>query len=233
MYKDHSVLAIVPARGGSKGIPGKNIIEVAGKPLVAYTLDAAKKSSFIDYVLVSTDSEEIAEVSKEYGAQVPFLRPAELATDTAKTSDAIFHAVKEMENLGRSFDAVVLLQPTSPLRTGSDIDAAIELFFEEGERSVVSVSEAEINPVLIRRVVDGKAVPILNTTSTVRRQDFEKFYRVNGAIYVNKASEISRDTSFNDNELAFVMEKNHCLDIDTMEDLENFKKAVVLRSDRA
>ena len=224
MFKDHSILAVIPARGGSKGIPGKNIIEVAGRPLIAYTLEAAKNSRFIDYVLVSTDSEEIADAARKYGGEVPFLRPDELASDTAKTIDAVLHCVKEMEKLGKSFDTVILLQPTSPLRTAEDIDGAIELFFKNGEKSLVSVSELDVNPVLIRRVEDGRAVPILNESSTVRRQDFKKYYRVNGAIYINKASELGSETSLNDNETAYIMDSSHCIDIDSMEDIEELKR---------
>ena len=224
MFKDHSILAVIPARGGSKGIPGKNIIEVAGRPLIAYTLEAAKNSRFIDYVLVSTDSEEIADAARKYGGEVPFLRPDELASDTAKTIDAVLHCVKEMEKLGKSFDTVILLQPTSPLRTAKDIDGAIELFFKNGEKSLVSVSELDVNPVLIRRVEDGRAVPILNESSTVRRQDFKKYYRVNGAIYINKASELGSETSLNDNETAYIMDSSHCIDIDSMEDIEELKR---------
>ena len=224
MFKDHSILAVIPARGGSTGIPGKNIIEVAGRPLIAYTLEAAKNSRFIDYVLVSTDSEEIADAARKYGGEVPFLRPDELASDTAKTIDAVLHCVKEMEKLGKSFDTVILLQPTSPLRTAKDIDGAIELFFKNGEKSLVSVSELDVNPVLIRRVEDGRAVPILNESSTVRRQDFKKYYRVNGAIYINKASELGSETSLNDNETAYIMDSSHCIDIDSMEDIEELKR---------
>ena len=224
MFKDHSILAVIPARGGSKGIPGKNIIEVAGRSLIAYTLEAAKNSRFIDYVLVSTDSEEIADAARKYGGEVPFLRPDELASDTAKTIDAVLHCVKEMEKLGKSFDTVILLQPTSPLRTAKDIDGAIELFFKNGEKSLVSVSELDVNPVLIRRVEDGRAVPILNESSTVRRQDFKKYYRVNGAIYINKASELGSETSLNDNETAYIMDSSHCIDIDSMEDIEELKR---------
>lgn len=225
MYNDHTILAIIPARGGSKGIPGKNIFEISGKPLIAYTLEAACGSKYIDYVLVSTDSLEIADTAKKYGGQVPFLRPAELASDTAKTIDAVVYCVKEMkETLQKEFDAVILLQPTSPLRTAEDIDGAIELFYQKGEQSLVSVSELDVNPVLIRRVEDEKAVPILNESSTVRRQDFKKYYRVNGAIYINKTSELTTETSLNDNEIAYIMDNSHCIDIDTMDDIEALKR---------
>ncbi len=225
MYKDHSILAIIPARGGSKGIPGKNIFEVSGKPLIAYTLEAASGSQYIDYVLVSTDSQEIADTAKKYGGQVPFLRPAELASDTAKTIDAVVHCVKEMkESQMQEFESVVLLQPTSPLRTSEDIDGAIELFYQNDEKSLVSVSELDVNPVLIRRIEDGRAVPILNESSTVRRQDFKKYYRVNGAIYINRACELTPETSLNDNETAYIMDSSHCIDIDSMDDIEALKR---------
>ena len=226
MFNRDKILAIIPARGGSKGIKDKNIYPVCGKPLVAHTIEAAKESRYIDYVLVSTDSEKIADVAKESGAEVPFLRPEELASDTSKTIDAILYTIGQLNKLGKSYETLILLQPTSPLRTSEDIDAAIELFYAEGKKSLLSVSEVSENPVLIRRMQGNVVIPILSGTSTVRRQDFEKYYRVNGAIYINAISEVDESTSFNDNEIGFVMDVSHSVDIDTMEDV---KKAEALK----
>lgn len=223
MYNDQRILAIVPARGGSKGIPKKNIYEIGGKPLIAYTLEAAKGSRYVDYILVSTDSEEIAEVSRKYGGEVPFYRSSETASDTSKTIDAIVECLDKLKDMQKHFDVLLLLQPTSPLRTSEDIDRAVELFFEEKARGLVSVSDCEVNPVLIRRVENHKAMPILSTGSTVRRQDFDAYYRVNGAIYINRISEINSETSFNDNETSFIMEASHSIDIDTFEDIEKVR----------
>lgn len=220
MYKNKKIIAIVPARGGSKGIPLKNIYEVAGKPLIAYTLSEAVKSKYIDYILVSTDSEQIADVARKNGGEVPFLRPDEIAGDKAKTIDCILDAIDKLKDEDQLFDAMVLLQPTSPLRTVMDIDGAIEKFFDCNCKSLVSVSEVDVNPVLIREVVDDRAIPILNRSSTVRRQDFKKYYRVNGAIYINAVCDLNADTSLNDNEVAYIMDAAHGIDIDTPEDVQ-------------
>ncbi len=224
MYKDEKIIAVIPARGGSKGIKDKNIYPIKGRPLISYTIDAAKNSKYIDYVFVSTDSEQIAEVATRSGAEVPFMRPEELATDTSKTIDAIVSAIEMLKGIGQTYETLVLLQPTSPLRTEKDIDTALELFYKEGKRSLLSVSEVKENPVLIRRLEGNLAVPILNVSSTVRRQDFETFYRVNGAIYINAVSEIDGNTSFNDNKIGYVMELSHSVDIDTLEDIEEAER---------
>ena len=223
MYRENRILALIPARGGSKGIPHKNIIPVAGKPLIRYTIDAALQSRYIDYVLVSTDDVEIARVAKACGAQVPFLRPAELAADTSRTVDAVIHAAETLKQRGETFDSLVLLQPTSPLRTAEDIDGAIEKFYAGGRQAVVSVSPAEDHPVLVRTIEqtpDGERLkPLLAGSSTVRRQDMPAFYRVNGCVYINAMEELNRDTSFNDNPAPWVMEKSHSVDIDEPADL--------------
>ncbi|WP_027216538.1 cytidylyltransferase domain-containing protein [Butyrivibrio fibrisolvens] len=224
MYKDETIIAIIPARSGSKGIKDKNIYPINGRPLISYTIDAAKGSRYIDYVMVSTDSKSIADVARNCGADIPFMRPVELALDTSRTVDAIVSALSMLQNLDKSYDILVLLQPTSPLRTAEDIDKAIELFYQEGKKSLLSVSEVNENPVLMRRLNGNEAIPILNVSSTVRRQDFEKFYKVNGAIYINAIPEINENTSFNDNELGYVMDTSHCIDIDTLEDIREAEK---------
>lgn len=220
MYEGKRILAFIPARGGSKGIPHKNITPLAGKPLIQYTIDAAKQSRYIDYVLVSTDDEEIAAVARRCGAEVPFLRPPELAADTAKTIDAVLHAIETLREAGETFDSLVLLQPTSPLRTAEDIDGAVETFYESNRQPVVSVSEVSDHPILIRTIEDGRLKPLLQTSSTVRRQDMPPFYRVNGSIYVNPIEEISQTTSFNDNPIPFIVPKSHAIDIDEPIDLK-------------
>lgn len=227
MIQGKRVLALIPARGGSKGIKNKNIRTLNGKPLIAYTIEAAGSSRYVDTVLVTTDSEEIAGVAKEYGAYVPFLRPAELASDTAKTIDAVLHAVEWLRQGGdggteqqEQYDILVLLQPTSPLRTTQDIDKALELFARKDETSLASVSPVEDHPVLIRTIdSDGTVRNLLAGSSTVRRQDMPDYYRVNGSIYINRIEELSEDTSFNDNPLAYVMRSDHSIDIDEEKDL--------------
>lgn len=219
MYKDSRILAIIPARGGSKGIPHKNITRLAGRPLISYTIEAGLNSKYIDYVMVSTDDDDIANVSRKFGAEVPFMRPAEFATDVAKTVDVVIHVVDEMDKVGEKFDVIILLQPTGPLRTAKDIDEAVEKYFQCGKRSLLSVCEVEDHPILIRSIEGDTLKPLLNVSSTCRRQDMPKYYKVNGCIYINDVSELNKDTSFNDNEIPFVMERNHSVDIDELSDL--------------
>ena len=219
MFNEHSILALIPARGGSKGIPRKNIKALHGSPLIAYTIAAAKRSLYIDDVVVTTDSIEIAKIARDYGASVPFMRPSEFAEDCSKTIDAVVHAVETLAGMGKSYDAVVLLQPTSPLRTSADIDCTIETFYSHGSLGVASVSEAIENPVLIRRIDSaGVLHPLLPIGSTVRRQDMPKYYHVNGAIYINRAASLTRETSLNDNPIAYVMPAQRSVDIDSVDD---------------
>ena len=167
---------------------------------------------------MTTDSEQIAEVSKLYGANVPFMRPTELAGDYSTTLDAVLHAL-EMLKEGR-FDILVLLQPTSPLRTAEDIDGAVETFISSGCRALASVSGVNDSPILMRKIKDnGEMEKLLPVSSTIRRQDMPKIYRVNGSIYVNIISEITEQTSFNDNPMSYVMEKSHSVDIDDYSDI--------------
>lgn len=220
MLEKFKILALIPARGGSKGIKDKNIINLAGKHLIGYTIEAAKKSKYIDNVVVTTDSSKIAEVSKKYGASVPFIRPAELAADTSKTIDAVLHAKEELKRQGEEYDVLILLQATSPLRTVEDLDGAIETFYNSHFQSVVSVSEVRDNPLLIRSIdAEGRLEKILDVSSTCRRQDMPKYYKVNGSIYINMMEEISENTSFNDNVIPYVIESSHAVDIDSFEDL--------------
>lgn len=219
MFNQNRILAIIPARGGSKGIPHKNIIDLCGKPLISYSVEAAKNSRYIDYILVSTDDDEIAKFAMEYGAKVPFFRPAELATDTSSTTEAIVHAIRGLESIGERFDDMILLQPTSPLRTTEDIDFAIEKYYQNGRSSLVSVSEVDDHPILVRSIENDILKPLLNVSSDCRRQDMPKYYRVNGCIYINKISDINEKSSFNDNSIPYIMEKSHSVDIDELSDL--------------
>lgn len=220
MYKGKRILAIIPARGGSKGIKGKNIKLLNGKPLLVYSIEAALQCSYIDYVLVSTDSEEIADCGKKYGAQVPFLRPEELATDEAKTIDALLHGIQKLKEIGNEFDYLVLLQPTQPFRTGQQLSEAIETIVDTGVSSLVSVCPVEEHPILMRTLDnDGKLKSILEIGSTVRRQDFSSVYKVNGSIYINRIDEtFDKNTSLNDNQYPYFMSREDSIDIDTMED---------------
>lgn len=220
MFNNKKILALIPARGGSKGIPNKNIISLANKPLIAYSIEECKKSRYIDDIVVSTDSETIAKVAKEYGAEVPFLRPEELAKDTSKTVDSVLHAIEELGKFGRDYDSFVLIQPTQPLRTFEDIDGAIEIHYENEKKNVVSVCEVSEHPLLMRTISNGVLEPLLNKSSTCRRQDMDKYYKVNGCVYVNSVDKLDVNTSFNDNPIPYIMDQSHSVDIDEPSDLE-------------
>lgn len=221
MINNKKILAIIPARSGSKGIIGKNIINLKGKPLIYHSINSGLNSKYINRVVVSTDCDKIATIAREFGADVPFLRPKELATDTSKTIDALIHCIEELKKLGEEYDYVVLLQPTQPLRRYWHIDEAIELIIKNGEDSLVSVSKVKEHPILMRTINEkGYVNNLLNVSSTKRRQDFEYFYKVNGAIYINKINEnLNNDTSLNDNKLAYIMDKKYDIDIDEIMDL--------------
>lgn len=222
MYKGKRFLAIIPARDGSKGIKHKNIIDLCGKPLIAYSIEAGLKSKYIDRVIVSTDGKEIAKVSKAYGADLPFIRPKELAEDTSKTIDTVIHCIDELKKLGDTYDYIVLLQPTQPLRKSEHIDEAIELIVENNEDNLVSICKVKEHPILMRTInIDGEMNNLLQCSSTQRRQDFKEFYRVNGVIYINKINEnLNKDTSLNDNKLAYVMDEKYSIDIDELLDVK-------------
>lgn len=241
MINGKSILAIIPARGGSKGIPNKNIKMLCGKPLVTWTIEAAKKSVHLDRIIVSTDSEEIADVAKEYGAEVPFLRPAELSTDETKGDDVVLHALNWVkENEGELYDYFVLLQPTSPFRTSRHIDDAIQLFNKSKEASsLVSVSEVIKHPVWMKRIDEkGFLVEFIKTDKLYfktdklysRRQELPPLYVLNGAIYLAKWDEYFVLKSFFNNKcLPFVMDHKAGLDIDTLDDWD-FAEYYLLRN---
>jgi CMP-N,N'-diacetyllegionaminic acid synthase len=220
MYKDKKFLAIIPARGGSKGIPNKNIMNICGKPLIAYTIEAGKKSKYIDEIMVSTDSEAIKEISEQYGAKVPFLRPEQLSDDSAKSIDVVIHAMDFYKNNNINFDYVVLLQPTSPLRTCEHLDKSIEKLIESNRSSLVSVREADENPVIMRTIQDEKLREVISFSgSNLRRQDLPTFYIFNGALYINSYEMLVNEKRFVDeNTIPYVMDKETSVDIDTMLD---------------
>ena len=219
MYQDKRILAIIPARGGSKGIPHKNITNLCGKPLIGYTIEAGKQSTYIDDVVVSTDDLEIKKVSEQYGASVPFIRDGHIASDEAKTISVVVDAIQRLRASGQEYDVVVLLQPTSPLRTAEEIDVAIEVFFQHQMEGVVSVNVTDISPFLLRIIHNHKLHRIIDESSTIRRQDMPTYYEVNGAIYINRVEEVTEDLSFNDNPIPYIMNRGHSVDIDTWDDL--------------
>lgn len=213
------VLGIVPARAGSKSIPRKNIAIVAGKPLIAHTIQAALDAKHIDRVIVSTDSQEIAEVARSFGAEVPFLRPPELAQDNTPGIEPILHAVRWLnDNDDYHPDYVMVLQPTSPLRTAEDIKAAVQLAQKHQADSVVSVCPAHQHPYWMKRITDdGRLVDFLSlNTDYTRRQDLPPVYALNGAIYLVRCEVLLEHKTFHtDHTYAYVMPPERSLDIDT------------------
>tara|TARA_R110002072_G_scaffold1989_2_gene16429 strand:- start:149638 stop:150351 length:714 start_codon:yes stop_codon:yes gene_type:complete len=223
MYKNHKILAVVTARGGSKGLPGKNIKVCAGKPLIQWTLDAAKKSEYIDEVFVSTDCENIQNVVHSVGGNSPFLRPDHLGLDDSPIEDVLQHVIDFYKEQGDHFDYVILLQPTSPLRTSFHIDDAIKQYFsnlKSNEETLVSVYPAEEKAAwLIRGLESGYMEFCLgDKTKGLRRQELSQFYYPNGAIYFFPSSFenglYTKSTQF------FVMDRESSIDIDTMSDFE-------------
>ncbi len=177
---------MIPARGGSKGLPGKNIKQLQGKPLIAYTIEQAKESKYIDRVIISTEDDQIAEVSKRYGAEVPFQRPAELARDDSSMMDVLLHAVKWMEGEAKfKFDILVLLHVTTPLREAEDIDKCIELLVDEKTDNVFSVAEAYRNPYFnMVEVTAGNEVRLVKDGHFTTRQSAPRVFDMNASIYV-------------------------------------------------
>lgn len=216
-------LALIPARGGSKGIPGKNLAPAGGRPLLAWTLDAARNSQFLDRTLVSTDDPAIAAAARELGGEVPFLRPAEISGDDASPLLAIEHALAWLEReQGWRPDYIMLLQPTSPLRLTADIDAACRLAIEKNADGVVSVTEASPHPYLTRTVgKDGRLGDFLKLPGGYpRRQEFPAVHALNGAIYLGRREIlVTRGTFYTDRTYAYVMPAERSLDIDTPWDL--------------
>ncbi len=215
-----SSLGIITARSGSKGIKDKNIRHLAGKPLIAYTIENALQSRYIDEVMVSTDSDIYASIAKDYGANVPFLRSDRNSTDIAESTDVVLEVLEEYERLGQHFDDFILLQPTSPLRTCKNVNDAFQLFYEREADSIVSVCECEHSPLLSNVLPDD--LSLFGFIKNVeRRQNLKKFYRLNGAIYISKVNMFKNIRSFyGKNSYAYIMEQRESIDIDTELDFE-------------
>ena len=218
-----SCLAIIPARGGSKRIPRKNIALVAGKPLIAWAIENAQQTKGVDRIVVSTDDLEIAEVSKKWGAEVPFIRPEEYARDETPGTDVILHAVRWLEeNENYRPTSILLLQPTSPLREVEDIEKALELLNSGRTDSVVSVCPVHQHPYWMKKLdAEGRMSPFVEVAKEIdRRQDLPPVYGLNGAIYLVTRDALMNGRSFyTPNTLATIMPEEHSLDMDTEWDL--------------
>lgn len=209
------MLYLIPARGGSKGIPHKNIRDFCGKPLVCYSIDAARELAADADICVSTDDPAIIDVAERAGLEVPFVRPKEFATDTASSEDVMRHAVDFYKKRGIRYEAVVLLQPTSPLRTARHIKEAIDVYSKELDM-VVGVTRTQDAVTLMREEEDGNLVHVFDRTQGVRRQDATEMYKINGAVYViNSRSLEQKGMAGFERIRKYVMPEASSVDIDT------------------
>jgi len=213
------ILAVIPARGGSKGIPRKNIKDLAGKPLIAWTIETAKTSSAFDRIIVSTDDQEIAFIARQFGADVPFLRPQELSTDSATSIDVVLHLIQWLqENEHYSPDYLMLLQPTSPFRSPEDITQVIQLMETNQETDAIISVTAVDHPVqwLRKMEADGKLLPLDETPLKLRRQDAQQIYQLNGSIYLIKTETFFKNKTFlPEKTFGYIMPEEKSVDIDT------------------
>ncbi len=228
MYKGRTFLAIIPARGGSKRLPRKNILNLNSKPLLAYSIEAGFKSKYIDSVVVSSDDEKILEIAKKYNATL-IERPEFLASDTATTFDAIKHTIENSD----SYDYIVLLQATSPLRNATHIDAAIELLVIKNADAIVSVCEMDHSPLWSNTLSKDLSMKgfLKDEVLNKRSQDLERYYRLNGAIYICKTEKLLQEKSFllKENIFAYKMDRNCSIDID--EEID-FKIAEIIQANQ-
>ena len=213
--------AIIPARSGSKGLKDKNIKELNGKPLIGYSIDAAEKSGVFSEIMVSTDSNEYADIAVKFGASVPFLRSNKMSSDNSSSFDVIVEVLENYKKKGQIFDTVCLLQPTSPLRTSCDIVDAYKLIEKKGD-SVTSVCEVDHPIKWTMELQDDLSLNEFNRQcEDVPRQKLGKYYRLNGAIYIRKVDYNEDEIKLlNNDDYAFIMDRGHSIDIDTQDDFD-------------
>jgi CMP-N,N'-diacetyllegionaminic acid synthase len=215
------VLGLITARGGSKGFPGKNIHSISGRPLIAYTIEAAINSKFISNITVSSDSDEILKIAKKFGAKT-IKRPDEFAQDTSSSEDTILHALDYLSQRGEIFDILVLLQPTSPLRDAEDIDNAIKLMIDKKASGVISVTNIGVKPFKSYYLNESGFLKGVHNDKTpnMRRQDLPDAFLANGAIYAVYVNDFLNSKSLIPmNTIPYVMSKSKSIDIDTIEDV--------------
>jgi CMP-N-acetylneuraminic acid synthetase len=219
MLQDKTFLAVIPARGGSKRLPKKNVLPLAGKPLIAWSIEAAKKSKYIDEIVVTSDDKTILSLSEQYSTKT-INRPDELAGDTTSSIDVIKHALKKFSD----YDYIILLQPTSPLRTAKHIDEAIELLVQKNADAIISVCETEHSPLWSNTLDDDKDMSgfLDQKLLNLRSQDLKKYYRLNGAIYIIEREKLLKESTFflKKNIYAYIMEQKESVDIDTQLDFD-------------
>lgn len=232
------VLGIIPARGGSKGVPRKNIQLLCGKPLLAYTIESALAAKHLTWTILSTEDEEIADVGMKFGIDVPFLRPKELADDASPTFPVVRHALEKLEEEGQSFDAVCLLQPTNPLRRTVDIDASIELLQKSGADSVISVLTvpAEYNPHWVYRTCEDGTLRLFTDDAEPipRRQDLPPAFHREGSVYVTRTDVINTSQNlYGKKIIGYEMPAEFSSNIDTLEDWRNVEERMSKKSGHA
>jgi CMP-N,N'-diacetyllegionaminic acid synthase len=223
-------IAIIPARSGSKGLPDKNIKILNGKPLMAYTIEAARNSNLFDEIFVSTDSHEYASIAREWGASVPFFRNNELSTDTASSWDVVKDTLINYQAMGKEYDSVFLLQPTSPLRKSEDIINGYKIFKNKKAKAVVAVCEVDHSPLWCNALPEDYSLENFLNRDLINdpRQNLQTYYRINGALYiVNIEYFMSTDNIYNEKCFAVLMPKDRSIDID---DAIDFKIAEALTS---
>ncbi|MES0808275.1 acylneuraminate cytidylyltransferase family protein [Roseibium sp. SCPC15] len=224
-------IAVIPARGGSKAVPGKNLKELAGKPLIAWTLEETSKVSAVSEVVVSTDDRRIADVAADYGAAVPFMRPAEFANDNVHAIHVILHFISWLEEQGRQLpDAIAMLLPTSPLRRNWHVEKALAKFAEDPSRPVISVYRSLTPLISLRWVEDDTLQPVLEGVNpNTQRQNIKPVFGVNGSIYIASPAVLKEKKTFHTEDARpFVMDRLHSLDINSLDDFamaEHFLKA--------
>ena len=218
MINGLSILAFIPARGGSKELPNKNLLKLKGKELISYTIEAANNSRICDEIIVSTDSNNIAQISKKYGANIPFLRAKELAQDNSRMMDVILYTINWFENNQKKYDIFLYLQPTSPLRNSNHIKEAFSLYFEKKADVIISVNKADCIPDNLNTLDKDKRMnQFVNLqTQHFNRQEFDKHYHLNGAIHIANWNVLKKKkTWFAYNSFAYIMDKKYAIDINS------------------
>ncbi len=225
MNKKINILGIITTRGGSKGIPGKNIKILGSKPLIAYTIEVAQKSKLLTDLIASTDDKKIADICRKYACDVPFLRPKNLAKDNVKHLPVIQHATKFMEKSKNiKYDYIVILQPTSPFRIFEDIDSALKKMIKTKSDSAVTLVEwNETHPIKAKKFINDRVVPYsINEPEGIRRQDLEKVYKRNGSVYAMKRDLVMKKNKIYGNKICgIIIPKERSVDIDNLDDWKN------------
>lgn len=235
MYNGKRILAIIPARGGSKGLPGKNIKELCGKPLIGWTIEHAKQSKYVDDIYISTDSSEIAAIAENYNMKVPELRPSEYANDASPSSDFIIYTIEKLKSEGKEFDYFILLEPTSPLRDVEDVDTSIEILINAPDAdSIVGICKAEdIHPAFMVKIKpNGLLEPYEAKMKTLRRQELPDVYYFEGTIYVSKVNKfIEKKAFYHEKTLPYIVPKWKSFEVDDVIDFTIIEAIMRLKSE--